>query len=91
MKFTQNYWGQFNIINKIKILTKQVTDTIHASIPTKYQKYPTTTIIKHSNVFAKSNELPYGRLPNKIPHDAYSITIHVRILNPADISHKQQR
>ena len=42
MEFTQNDWGQRDIINKIKILTKLGTDTIHAVISTKYQKYPST-------------------------------------------------
>ena len=31
--FNQNKSSQRNIINKIKILTKRVTDTIHAVIP----------------------------------------------------------
>ena len=91
MGFTKNDWGQCDIINKIKILTKQVKDTIHASIPTKYQKYRTTTIIKDSNVLDKGNKSPYGHLSNKVPRYAYSITIHVRVLNLADISQKQKR
>ena len=40
MEFTNNDWGQHDIINNIKILTKQGTDTIHAIILTKYHKYP---------------------------------------------------
>ena len=46
------------MINKIIILTKQGTDTIHAIIPKEYQKYPSTTILKHANVLAKLNEFP---------------------------------
>ena len=58
MEFTQNDWGQRDIINKIVILTKRGTDTIHAVIPEKYQKYPSTTILEHANVLAKVNKLP---------------------------------
>ena len=32
MDFTQNDWGQRDIINKVIILTKRVTDKIHAVI-----------------------------------------------------------
>ena len=35
MDSTQNDWGQRDIINRIIILTKQGTDTIHAVIPKK--------------------------------------------------------
>ena len=38
MGFTQNNWGQIEIINKVTMLTKRGSDTIHAVIPTKYQK-----------------------------------------------------
>ena len=55
MDFTHNDWGQRKIINKITIWTKQGTYTIHAVILTKYQKYPSTTILKHANVLAKLN------------------------------------
>ena len=44
------------ILNKTKILTKLVSDTIHDVIPTKHQKYPSTTIIKNANVLAKANK-----------------------------------
>ena len=44
IEFMNNDWGQRDIINNIKILTKQGTYTIHAVILTKYQKYPSTTI-----------------------------------------------
>ena len=40
LEFMQNYWGQHDIINKIKILSKQGLDKIHDVISTKYQKYP---------------------------------------------------
>ena len=58
MIFTQNYWGQCDIISKIVILTKQGTDTIHAIIPMKYHKCLSTTILKHVNVLAKVNKSP---------------------------------
>ena len=45
MELIQNEWGQCDIINKIKIWTKRGTDTIHAVLPKKYQKYPSTTIL----------------------------------------------
>ena len=39
MEFTQNDWGQREIINKTKILTKWGSDKINDVIPTKYKKY----------------------------------------------------
>ena len=48
-KFDLNQWG---------------TDTMHAVIPTKYQKYPSTTIIKHSNVLIEVSKSPYVHLSN---------------------------
>ena len=72
------------------ILTKGGTYTIHAVIPKKYWKYPSTTILKYANVLAKVNKPPYGRLPSITPHDAHSITIHVLTVNLADISKKQK-
>ena len=51
MSFNQNDWGQWDIINKITILTKQVSDTIYAVIPEKYQKDPSKQILKHANFF----------------------------------------
>ena len=56
MEFTQNYWGQRDIVNKITILTKRGLDTIHAVILTKYPIYPSTTILKYGNVLAKINK-----------------------------------
>ena len=58
MEFMQNDWGQRDIINKTKILTKQVSDMIHDVILTKYQKYTLNTILKHANVLAKVNKSP---------------------------------
>ena len=80
MELTQNEWGQCDIINKIKILTKSGTDTIHAVILTKYQKYPYNKILKHANVLVKVNKSPYGSLHSILPSDAYSIRIYVRIV-----------
>ena len=62
---------------------------IHAVIPTKYQKYPSTTILIHVNFLAKGYKSPCGRLPNIMPHDVYSITIHVRTI-VADISNRKR-
>ena len=40
MKFTYNDWGQWEIINKVKILTKRGADMIYTVIPMEYQKHP---------------------------------------------------
>ena len=72
------------------ILTKQGTDTIHAVIPKKYQKYPSMIILKHASVLDKVNKLPYVILHNMTPHDAYSITVHVCTMTIEDISHKKR-
>ena len=56
MEFTQNEWGKHDIIKKIIILNKQGSYIIHDVIPTKYQKYFSTTILKHANVLAKVNK-----------------------------------
>ena len=90
MEVTQNDWGQREITNKIVILTKRSADTIHDFILTKYQKYPSTTILKHANVLEKVNKPPYGSLSNITPHNAYSITIYVYIVMLADSSHEQK-
>ena len=82
----QNDWGQHDIINKIKILTKRGTYMIHVFIPTKYQNYPSTKILKHANIMSKENKLSYRSLPNIAPHDACSIIMHMRTVNLADIS-----
>ena len=58
MEFTQNDWGQHYIINKIIILNKRGSDMIHDVIPTKYQKYFSTTLIEHANFLAKINKSP---------------------------------
>ena len=70
MNFTQHNWVQNEIINKMIILTKQGTDMIHAIITAKYQKFTSTTILKHTNVLAKVNKLPYVSLKNTTPHYA---------------------
>ena len=44
-------------------------------------------ILKHENVLAKVNKLPYVRLHYMKPHDTYIITIHVHTMTIADISH----
>ena len=69
MEFTQNDWGQCDIINKIIVLSKWGSDTIHAAIPTKYYKYPSNKILKHANVFAKENKVPYRSLPYITPYN----------------------
>ena len=58
MDFTQNDWGQHNIINKMIILNKRGSDMIHDVIPTKYQKYFSTTILEHANFLDKVNKSP---------------------------------
>ena len=58
MDFMEYDWGQRYIIKKITIITKRGIDTIHVVIPTKYQKYLSTTILKHANVLAKVNKSP---------------------------------
>ena len=90
MSFTKNDWGQRDIINKITVLTKRGADTIYTSIPMKYQNYHSTTIIKHANVLAKVNKLPYGSSLNVMPHDSYSIKIHVHTMIIAESSHEQK-
>ena len=57
-EFTKNDPGQRDIQNRLKIITKLGTDTIHAVIPKKYQKYPSTTILKHEMFLAKVNKSP---------------------------------
>ena len=64
---------------------------IHDVIPTKYQKYLSTTTLEHAFVFAKVNKSPQEHLHNMTPHDAYSITIHVRTLTLEEISHEQKQ
>ena len=59
MIFTQNDWSQREIINKVIILTKQGTDTIHAVIPKKCQNYPSTTILKHVFFGGKVNKFSF--------------------------------
>ena len=54
----KNEQGQRDIINKITILIKQSTDMMHAVIPKKHHKYPSTTILKHGNDLDKLNKLP---------------------------------
>ena len=88
MDNTQNYWGQRDIINTIKTFTKQGSDMINDVISKKYQKYPFNAILKHANILAKVNKSPYGHLHNMTPHDVYSITIHVRKMTLADMSHE---
>ena len=90
ISFTQNDWGQCDIINRIIILTKRGTDTRHSVIPTKYQKYPSTTILKHMNYLDKLNKSPYVCLLTMAPHDAYSITTNVCTMTISEISHKQK-
>ena len=58
MEFNQNYWGQYDIINKTILLTKWGIDTTYAVIPTKYQIYISSTILKHANILAKVNKKP---------------------------------
>ena len=90
MEFTQNDWGQHDIINKIIILNKLGSNMIYDVITTKYHKYFSTTILEHANFLAKVNKSPQIHLHNITPHDDYSIKIHVRTVTLADISHEQK-
>ena len=90
MSFTYNKLGQRTIINNIIILTNRGADRIYTVILEKYQKYPSTTILKHVNVLAKVNKFPYSSLLNMMPDDAYVFTIHVLKITLVDISHKQK-
>ena len=54
VKWLRSTW----IINTIKIIIKQGSDTINDVIPTKYHKYPSNTILKYANVLAKLNKSP---------------------------------
>ena len=54
----QNDWVNHDIINKIIILNKKVSDMIHDVIPKKSHKYHTTTILEHAKYFAKVNQSP---------------------------------
>ena len=89
MSFTQNDWGKRGIINNIIILTTWGEYIIYDIIPKKYQKYPSTIILKHANNLAKVNKSPYGNLFNIMPHEDYIITMHVHKMTLADISHEQ--
>ena len=44
------------------------TDTIHAIIPKKYQKYPSTTILKHVNMLAEVSKFNHVCLYNMTPY-----------------------
>ena len=81
---THNDWGQFDIINNIIVLTKRGADTVHTIIPKKYQKYPSTIILKQEFFLARVNNSPYGPLENMSSHYAYSITIHTHTTTLAD-------
>ena len=89
MSFTQNDWVQRSILNKIILLTNLVKDTKHDVIPIKYQKYSSTTILKHENILAKVDKLSYVFVLNMIPHGAFIIPIHLRKFSISEISHKQ--
>ena len=54
-------------MKNIIILTKLGADTIYTVLPMKYQKYPSTTILKHANVLDKVNKLPYKSLLDMTP------------------------
>ena len=54
---------------------------IHDVIPTKYQKYFSAAILEHAKFLDKVNKSPEVHLHNIMPHDDYSITIHIRTVN----------
>ena len=43
---------------KLKCGQKKCSDTIYVIIANKFQKYPSTTILRHADVLAKVNKLP---------------------------------
>ena len=63
---------------------------MHTTITTKYNKYPSTKILKHANVLTKVNKSPWGSLHDITPHDAYSTPIHVRTVTLAYSSHEKR-
>ena len=90
IEFAQNDWSQRDILDKIIILKKEVTYTLHAVILKKYHEYPLTKILKHLNVLAKVNKSPLGSLPNMMPHDAYSIIIYVHTVTLVEFSREKK-
>ena len=70
-------------------IDQQGTDTIHAIITKKCQKYPSNTTLKHVNILDKVNKFPFVRLLNMTPHNTYSITTHLRTMTILYISHEQ--
>ena len=58
ISFTHVYQSQCDTTNKIIILMKQGTDKSHDIITMIYQKYHSTTILKHANVLVKVNKSP---------------------------------
>ena len=56
MELMKNDLSKCDIINIMIILTKWGIYTIHYAIPMKYQKYPSTTILKHADILAKVNK-----------------------------------
>ena len=72
------------------MVIKRGTYKIHSVITTKYQKYPSTIMIKHVGVLDHVNKFTFVRLLNITPHDAYIITTHICTMTIAYISHKQK-
>ena len=52
------------------MVIKRGTYKIHSVITKKYQKYPSTTMIKHVGVLDQVNKFTFVRLLNITPHDA---------------------
>ena len=71
------------------ILNKRGSDIIYDVIPSKYQKYFSTTILEHAKFLVKVNKSPEEYLHNITSYDDYSITIHVHAVTLAYISHEQ--
>ena len=70
-------------------INQKGTDKKYAVIPTKHQKYSSTTILKHVDVLAKVNKSPYAHLLYMTPHGAYIIKIHVCKMTISEIGHEQ--
>ena len=86
-KSHKNEWGQRESINRIKILTKQGSDKIHDVIQTKYQKYPSNTILNMLLFWHKEINRLMGVYTIWHLMTLTVLPIHIRTMTLADISH----
>ena len=59
------------------------------SFQKRYQKYPSTKILKHVNVLAKIDKSPYGRLQKMMPQDALQFSTSLMYNEPSE--HQSQK